>query len=237
MYRILLIEDDQKIGDLLKEYFQKYGHEITHLQNPLKGLQTLNERSFDILILDIMMPEMDGFEVCRTIRKGDVKNSLIPIIMLTARGDVTDKIVGLELGADDYLSKPFDPRELLARIQTVLRRERSSISNSAINQIGDICLDHNRKSGTYLGKDLDLTSMEFDLLNLFFSNQGIVLSRDEIMNQLQGIDSDVFSRSIDIAISRLRHKLQDDSKKPKYIKTIRGKGYMFMGDEKNNVNE
>lgn len=231
MYRILLIEDDQKIGDLLTEYFQKFGHELIHHLTPSTGLKALDERSFDLLILDIMLPEMDGFEVCRTIRKGDDRNSLIPIVMLTARGDVTDRIVGLELGADDYLPKPFDPRELLARIESVLRRGKMTTNSPKQKEVGDIVLNHDRRTGEYQGEDLDLTGMEFELLSLFFSNIGKVLSRDEIMNELQGIDSDVFSRSIDIAVSRLRHKLHDDSKNPKYIKTIRGKGYMFMGIE------
>ena len=232
MMRLLLVEDDIKIGELLKAYFEKLGHELIHAELPSKGMDLLSNQQFDLIILDIMMPEMDGFNFCKEIRKSND----IPIIMLTARGDTTDRIVGLELGADDYLSKPFDPRELLARIEAVLRRS-SNRENKETRVWSDnhLVLDLNKREGHFEGVDLELTTMEFELLKLFIKNTNLALSRDEIMNQLQGIDADVFSRSIDIAVSRLRQKLKDDSKNPSYIKTIWGTGYMFLGrlNEKN----
>ena len=228
MLNLLLIEDDIKIGNLLVEYFDKLGHKVTYSPLPMKGLKELKQDKFDLVILDIMMPEMDGFAVCKEIRK----TSNIPIIMLTARGDTTDKIVGLEIGADDYLAKPFDPRELLARIESILRRSKSTSSDNDIWNDGELIIEHSKCNAFFKGKDLDLTTMEYELLKLFSINSGVALSRDDIMNKLQGIEADVFSRSIDIAVSRLRQKLQDDSKKPKYIKTIWGTGYMFLGEPK-----
>lgn len=228
MLNLLLIEDDIKIGNLLVEYFDKFGHKLTHSPLPSKGLEELKKDKFSLVILDIMMPEMDGFAVCKEIRK----TSDIPIIMLTARGDTTDKVVGLEIGADDYLAKPFDPRELLARIESILRRSKPTSSNNDNWSDGELVIEHSKRNAFFKGEDLDLTTMEYELLKLFSINSGVALSRDDIMNKLQGIEADVFSRAIDIAVSRLRQKLLDDSKKPKYIKTIWGTGYMFLGEPK-----
>jgi OmpR family response regulator RpaB len=174
-----------------------------------------------------MLPEQDGFEVCRTIRK----TSVVPIIMLTARGEVTDRIVGLEIGADDYLPKPFEPRELVVRIQNVLRRVVPVEADSDELSFKDLTLNTERRTIELDGSPLELTTMEFELLALFARNPGKAFSRDEILNGLRGIDAQIFSRSVDILVSRLRQKLSDTAKQPRFIKTVWGKGYTFVGEE------
>lgn len=228
MAKLIIIEDDIKLGQLVKSYLEKYGHEVTHAEKPSLGFNYLENESFELLILDIMLPEMDGFQVLKELRK----KSELPVIMLTARGEVSDRIVGLELGADDYLPKPFEPRELLARVESILRRSKTStVVEEAKSEfiVGDLVVNFDRREAFFKKLNLDLTTMEFELLSLFIKERGKVLSRDDIMNALQGIDSNIFSRSIDISVSRLRQKLGDDSKDAKYIKTIWGKGYMFIG--------
>ncbi len=227
MARLLLIEDDVKLGELVKTYLEKYEHTVDHSLRPSSGFENLNKNQYDLIILDIMLPEMDGFQVLKEVRK----TNTIPIIMLTARGEVSDRIVGLELGADDYLPKPFEPRELLARIESILRRSHTPIQANEEEHFSMNELEVNflRREAFFKEENLDLTTMEFELLSLFIKNRGKALSRDDIMNGLQGIDSNVFSRSIDISVSRLRQKLGDDSKEAKFIKTIWGKGYMFIG--------
>jgi DNA-binding response OmpR family regulator len=226
MAKLLLIEDDIKLGELVKTYLEKYGHEVTHALKPSIGLSFLTSKRCDLIILDIMLPEMDGFQVLKEVRK----TKETPVIMLTARGDVSDRIVGLELGADDYLPKPFEPRELLARVESILRRSQKKIKEEIKTfKHNDLEVNFERREAFFFGENLELTTMEFELLGLFIENKGKAMSRDDIMNGLQGIDSNVFSRSIDISVSRLRQKLGDNSKEAKYIKTIWGKGYMFIG--------
>lgn len=229
MAKLLLIEDDIKLGQLVKTYLEKYGHVVTYAEKPSLGFNYLNNDEFSLIILDIMLPEMDGFQVLKEVRK----TNDIPVIMLTARSEVSDRIVGLELGADDYLPKPFEPRELLARIESVLRRSVKTISTEKIKlgeyRAKDLLVNFDRREAYLKDENLDLTTMEFELLNLFINEKAKVLSRDDIMNTLQGIDSNIFSRSIDISVSRLRQKLGDNSKDAIYIKTIWGKGYMFIG--------
>jgi DNA-binding response OmpR family regulator len=228
MAKLIIIEDDIKLGQLVKSYLEKYGHEVTHAEKPSLGFNYLENESFELLILDIMLPEMDGFQVLKELRK----KSELPVIMLTARGEVSDRIVGLELGADDYLPKPFEPRELLARVESILRRSKTSAvveEEKSEFIVGDLVVNFDRREAFFKKLNLDLTTMEFELLSFFIKERGKVLSRDDIMNALQGIDSNIFSRSIDISVSRLRQKLGDDSKDAKYIKTIWGKGYMFIG--------
>jgi DNA-binding response OmpR family regulator len=228
MAKLILIEDDMELGELVVTYLSKMGHEVFHAPKPSLGFNELSANTYDLMILDIMLPEMDGFQVLKQLRK----TSELPVIMLTARGDVQDRIVGLELGADDYLPKPFEPRELLARIETILRRTQTSqpALKSSL-QIGDLEVNFDRREAYLQGENLEFTTMEFELLSFFIEKQGVALSRDDIMNQLQGIDSNVFSRSIDILVSRVRTKLKDNTKEAKFIKTIWGKGYMFIGGE------
>ena len=227
MNRILLIDDDAKLSDLLGAYFSRFGFELLSATHPQVGLDLLVSEKPDLVILDVMLPDMDGFEVCRRIRKA----SKVPIVMLTARGEVTDRIVGLELGADDYLPKPFEPRELVVRIQSVLRRTagEQKEADGELNFDG-LRIDAKTRRAELDEQSLELTTMEYELLLLLASNPGRVFSRDEILNGLRGIDAQLFSRSVDILVSRLRQKLGDTAKQPRFIKTVWGAGYTFVGE-------
>jgi DNA-binding response OmpR family regulator len=223
--QILIIDDDEKLGALLCKYLKEFNIVATAASKPSDGIKLLKARQFDLLVLDLMMPEKDGFEVCKEVRA----ESSIPIIMLTARGDIADRIIGLELGADDYLAKPFEPRELVARIHAVLRRSDGQLDRTEILKSGDLILDVQKRKGLLKGQDLDLTTSEFDLLHLFMRKSGQALSRDQIMENLKGVEWDVFNRTIDVSLSRLRQKLHDNPKSPEFFKTVWGIGYMFIG--------
>ncbi|RMF98073.1 MAG: DNA-binding response regulator [Gammaproteobacteria bacterium] len=226
MAKILLIDDDEKLGGLLGNYLRRFDMELVAATHPADGLEKLRTEKPDLVILDVMLPDQDGFEVCRRIRK----SSAVPIIMLTARGDVTDRIVGLELGADDYLPKPFEPRELVARIQNVLRRSSSQPGGDGLLRYAGLEIDTEKRSARLDGKPLELTTMEYQLLALLASNPGRVFSRDDVLNELRGIDAQLFSRSVDILVSRLRSKLGDTARQPRFIKTVWGSGYTFVGE-------
>ncbi len=224
---VLVIDDDHKLNELLKDYLSPFGMTVLTAEHPDQGLTLFRQKSPSLIILDLMLPEKDGFAVCRKIRK----ESTVPIIMLTARGDLPDRIAGLELGADDYLAKPFEPRELVARIQTVLRRSDSEggpHSTPHRIQVEELTVDLRKRTVLLNGQLLDLTTMEFEILALFLKNPEAVLSREEMMDRIRGIDWEAYNRSIDVAVSRLRQKLQDDPKRPRYIKTIWGAGYQFL---------
>lgn len=224
---VLIIDDDHKLIELLRDYLGQFGIMALTAERPDQGLTLFRQKNPALIILDLMLPEKDGFAVCREIRK----ESAVPIIMLTARGELPDRIAGLELGADDYLAKPFEPRELVARIQTVLRRSNGDGCHHLISdriQAEDLMVDLRKRVATLHGHLLDLTTMEFEILALFLKNPETVLSREEIMERLHGIDWEAYNRSIDVAVSRLRQKLQDDPKRPRYIKTIWGAGYQFL---------
>ena len=221
---LLLIDDDSRLNSLLSDYLKKFGFNVHAVTHPETGLQYLSEHQPDLIILDIMLPDMNGFEVCRRIRK----EFSTPIIMLTARGEVTDRIAGLEIGADDYMPKPFEPRELAARIQTILRR--GTLQNDPeIREFDILTINMAGHSATLDGEPIELTTAEFEILKYFSTNPGKVLSRDDIMDQIRGIEWDAFNRSVDVLVSRLRQKLHDDPKAPRFIKTIWGSGYMFIG--------
>ena len=222
---ILIIDDDRKLNNLLRDYLAKFGFKVTAATHPDEGLHILKREPPDIIILDIMLPDMDGFEVCKKIRK----EYALPIIMLTARGEVTDRIVGLELGADDYLPKPFEPRELVARIQSVLRRS-SEHSKSDVITFGNLVVDMGKHVVLLDGKDIDLTTMEFEMLALLVKNPGKVFTRSQVMDRIRGLEWEAFDRSVDVLVSRLRQKLNDDPKHPSLIKTIWGMGYKFIGE-------
>lgn len=224
--KLLVIDDDQKLNSLLKEYLSRFDFEVQAVTHPDKALQVLKRSQPDIIILDVMLPDTDGFELCRIIRK----SWNIPIIMLTARGDVTDRVVGLELGADDYLPKPFEPRELVARIQAVLRRGVAD-KPTGILKCRELTIDFDRRVVSLQGKNLDLTTAEFELLAFFVRNPGKVLTRDRIMEEIRGLDWEAFDRSVDVLVSRLRQKIGDDPRQALYIKTIWGTGYRFIGGE------
>lgn len=227
MSKILLIDDDKKLGDLLQSFFGRFDLNLLAAHEPETGMQLLESEAPDLVILDVMLPGQDGFEVCRNIRK----TSDVPIIMLTARGEVTDRIVGLEIGADDYMPKPFEPRELVARIQNVLRRSKDAKPKGSTLRYKGLTVDMDRRSAELDGEALDLTTMEYQLLALFASHPGQTFTRDEILNELRGIDAQLFSRSVDILVSRLRQKIGDTSKQARFIKTVWGTGYAFIGEE------
>ena len=223
--RLLIIDDDEKLNLLLTEFFDGFGFQTDSATDPEAGLEVLKRLQPDLVVLDVMLPGMNGFEVCKIIRQ----RSNVPIIMLTARGDVTDRIVGLELGADDYLPKPFEPRELVARIQSVLRRGRPAEERETLS-FGELVIDTIARTAALADTPLSLTTNEFDALMLLVGKPGKVFSRDEILNALRGMDCEAYNRSVDITMSRLRQKLQDDPKAPRFIKTVWGSGYLFIGE-------
>ena len=224
MIKALLIDDDLKLAELLENYLKKSNIKLEAISDPLDTLPAIRNHNPEVIVLDVMMPKMNGFEVCQQIRK----NYSIPIIMLSARGEPNDKIRGLESGADDYLAKPFEPRELVARIMNLIRRiPTKNQSKNSIFEIDDLHLEIKMN-----GSVLDLTTKEYDLLSMFINNPGITFTRDEIIKEIKGIEAHLFSRSIDILISRLRQKIESDPISPKIIKTIWGKGYMFLDIEK-----
>lgn len=220
--RVLLIEDDIKIAQLLQEFLAQYDFEVVVAHDGLSGRDRALGEDFKLILLDLMLPQLDGLSVFREVRK--VKET--PIIMLTARGDVTDRIVGLELGADDYLPKPFEPRELVARMTNVLKRNQgNTLASDAPMVRDDLTIDRKRFDAFRDGEPIHLTAMEFELLYLLASEPHRHFDRDAILNALRGVDADIYSRSVDILISRLRKKLGDKE----YIHTARGKGYAYTG--------
>lgn len=221
--RVLLIDDDERLNALLTEYLGKFGYSVRSATRPSAGLRTLKTDPPDLVILDVMLPEMGGLAVCRKIRE----SSRVPVIMLTARGDVSDRIVGLELGADDYLPKPFEPRELVARMQAVLRRHTGDEADVA--RAGSVDVNWSTRVARLRGRELTLTTAEFELLGFLVRNHGKVLSRERIIEGTHDINWAAFDRSIDVLVSRLRQKLGDDPKRPTFIRTVRGVGYSFVG--------
>ena len=221
---ILMIEDDESLAALIAEYLGTMGFKVTTRRTAADGLALLPQEAFDALILDVMLPDSDGFEVCRQVRA----RSDLPILMLTARGDETDRIVGLELGADDYLPKPFNPRELLARLRAILRRRGSAgVSSTELLRFGRLEIDRGARVARLDGLDRALTSYQFDLLWTLATNAGRVMSRDALMDKLRGHEAEVFDRSLDVHVSRIRAALEDDPKHPRRIITVRGAGYVF----------
>ena len=216
MVKILLIDDDAQLGPPLATYFSRFEMELDFAHRPSAGLAKLRNGRFDAAILDVMLPEMDGFELCRAIRR----DNDIPIIMLTARGEVMDRVVGLELGADDYLPKPFEPRELVARLQTVLRRARAGNSRQRLLFDG-LELDLDKHTVHRQGVAVELTGTEFALLALLAREPGKVFGRDDILNHLRGHEAELYTRAVDIVVSRLRKKLEPLD----CIKTLRNAGY------------
>jgi len=220
--RILMIEDDARLSEMVGDYLGKSGFRVTVSGTAAEGVARLANESFDALLLDLMLPDMDGLEVCRKVRAG----SDLPILMLTARGDATDRVVGLELGADDYLPKPFDPRELLARLRAILRR-RSPGRATDVLRFGRLEIDRGARVVRLEGEERPLTSYQFALLNAFAERPGRVMSRDELMDLVKGEQLEAFDRSIDVHVSRIRAAIEDDPKRPRRIITVRGAGYVF----------
>jgi two-component system phosphate regulon response regulator OmpR len=222
-HRILMIEDDESLSAMVGEYLLGAGLELSSKATGAAGLDLLAAQDFDVLILDVMLPDCDGFDLCRTVRA----SSDIPILMLTARGDETDRIVGLELGADDYLPKPFNPRELLARLRAILRRAGSTATAARALRFGRLEVDCDARTVRVDGDERSLTSHQFDLVRALAENPGRVMSRDMLMQRVRGQGLDAFDRSIDVHISRIRAAIEDDPKKPRRVITVRDAGYVW----------
>jgi DNA-binding response OmpR family regulator len=222
MSRILLIEDDRRLAEMVKSYLGEAGFGVTHAPTGAAGVALAGRAAFDALILDLMLPDMDGLEVCRRIRA----TAEIPILMLTARGDAMDRVVGLEMGADDYLPKPFEPRELLARLKAILRR-RGSDKASDVLRFGRLQIDPGALEVRLDGEPRALTSYQFALLLALARHAGRVMSREAIMDLLKHERLEAFDRSIDVHISRIRAAIEDNPKKPRRVITVRGAGYVF----------
>ena len=229
--KILVIDDDAAMVDLLGDYLHQFHFEVISAKRPSEAFPLFKEHAPDLVLLDVMLPEISGFEVCRQLRALDAS---LPIIMLTARGEVTDRVVGLEIGADDYVAKPYEPRELVARMQSVLRRSgerKKTRASSRTFKFGPLEIDLTTQDITLAGELVALTGSEFTALRLFVENIGRPVDRDKLSTVLKGNEWDVHDRSIDILVSRLRQKLGDDSRKPRLLKTVRGSGYMLVATD------
>jgi two-component system, OmpR family, phosphate regulon response regulator OmpR len=229
--RLLMIEDDSRLAQMVTQYLGQSGFAVTHASDGQSGLAQLQGHSADpmphLVILDLMLPDMDGLEVCKRIRALPGTAGRTPILMLTAKGDPMDRIVGLEIGADDYLPKPFEPRELLARIRAVLRRNGTADAGDQPMQFGSLQIDRDARTVSVADQPCDLTSYQFDLLVALAERAGRVLTRDQIMEAVRGRELDAFDRSIDVHMGRIRAAIEQDPKNPKRILTVRGVGYVF----------
>ncbi len=224
--RVLLIDDDARLSAMVGDYLRHAGFEVTTAGSLAAGRERLASESFDALLLDLMLPDGDGLDLCRELR-ASARTRALPLLMLTARGEPLDRIVGLELGADDYLGKPFEPRELLARIKALLRRAQPQPAEDEVLRYGRLEIDLGARLARLDGKPCDLTSHQFDLLVVLAQSPGRVLSRDQIMDSLKGHPLEAFDRSIDVHISRIRAVIEDDPKTPRRVLTVRGAGYVF----------
>ena len=223
--RILLIEDDARLAALVSEYLGAAGLRVVIAGAGEAGLDLLAHESFDAMVLDLMLPDIDGLEVCRRLRAQPGAKSDLPVLMLTARGDSADRVVGLELGADDYLPKPFEPRELLARLRAILRRGRSRSTD--VLRFGRVEIDRAARELRVDGETHAMTSYQFDLLVALAENAGRVLTREQLMDRVKGAPLEAFDRSIDVHVSRIRQAIEDDPKHPRRVITVRGAGYVF----------
>ncbi len=234
-HQLLMIEDDERLANMVSEYLAQSGLQVSHMADGASGLSALQDpasgQSPDLVILDLMLPDLDGLEVCRRIRTLSGPAAQVPILMLTAKGDPMDRVIGLEVGADDYLPKPFEPRELLARIRAILRRRVDGGSATApasqVLRFGSLEIDRDARAVTISGKPADLTSYQFDLLVTLAERAGRVLSRDQIMEAVRGRELEAFDRSIDVHMGRIRAAIEADAKNPRRILTVRGVGYVF----------
>ncbi|HLW93151.1 MAG TPA: response regulator transcription factor [Roseiarcus sp.] len=221
--RLLIIDDDARLTAMVSDYLGKAGFLVDCRFTGREGLAALERLKFDAVILDAMLPDIDGFEICRTIRQ----RAQTPILMLTARGEETDRIVGLEIGADDYLPKPFNPRELQARLRAILRRGRAPLAEDTSSRFGRLEIDRASRQARIDGVERTLTSFQFDLLVALADHAGRVLNRERLMDLVKGEEAEAFDRSIDVHVSRIRSAIEDDPKHPRRIITVRGAGYVF----------
>ena len=226
--RLLMIEDDARLAGMVGEYLTQSGFAVEHAGDGVSGLNLLQDKPFDMVVLDLMLPDIDGLEVCRRLRALPGEVARTPVLMLTAKGDPMDRIIGLELGADDYLPKPFEPRELLARIRAVLRRHQPGAApEHQVLRFGTLEIDRDARIVTVGGQPAELTSYQFDLLVTLAERAGRVLTREQIMEAVRGRELEAFDRSIDVHMGRIRAAIEEDVKNPKRIVTVRGVGYVF----------
>lgn len=225
MTRVLMIEDDLELAEILMEYLEQFDIAITIAEEPYIGLSTLDTESFDLVILDLTLPGLDGLEVCKEIRK----RHTLPIIISSARTDITDKVTALENGADDYLPKPYNPRELQARIMSLLRRQKGFIPTTQnVQKPKDLILNEEQMLITLFTKELYLTPAEYGILAYLMKKEGGVVSREELIYNIEAISEETSNKSIDVIIGRIRHKLGENPKEPTYIHAVRGVGYKFL---------
>ncbi|HET8539776.1 MAG TPA: response regulator transcription factor [Anaeromyxobacter sp.] len=224
----LLVEDDARLAALTKEYLEGHGVAVVHAGDGRRGQEEALTGRYDVVLLDLMLPGKDGLDVCREVRA----RSDVPIVVLTARGEEADRVMGLELGADDYLAKPFSPRELLARIRAVVRRAKGRAGPARdLVRVGSLVVDPAARRVTLRGREVALTGYEFALLEALARRAGRVLSREQLMELARGTAEEAFDRTVDVHVSRLRQKLGDDPKRPRLIKTVRGAGYVLAGED------
>ena len=229
---LLMIEDDARLAAMVGEYLTQSGFVVTHMPDGESGLGALQDKPVDLVVLDLMLPGIDGLEVCRRIRALPGDAARVPVLMLTAKGDPMDRVVGLEIGADDYLPKPFEPRELLARIRAVLRRHQGGAApEHKLMRFGALEIDRDARVVSVAGQPAELTSYQFDLLVTLAERAGRVLTRDQIMEAVRGRELEAFDRSIDVHMGRIRAAIEADVKNPKRILTVRGVGYVFAKNQ------
>ena len=229
---LLMIEDDARLAAMVGEYLTQSGFVVTHMPDGESGLGALQDKPVDLVVLDLMLPGIDGLEVCRRIRALPGDAARVPVLMLTAKGDPMDRVVGLEIGADDYLPKPFEPRELLARIRAVLRRHQGGAApEHKLMRFGALEIDRDARVVSVAGQPAELTSYQFDLLVTLAERAGRVLTRDQIMEAVRGRELEAFDRSIDVHMGRIRAAIEQDVKNPKRILTVRGVGYVFAKNQ------
>ena len=221
MTKILVVDDEKKIVEIVRAYLEREGYEVSAAYDGKSALEAVKRMPPDLVVLDLMLPQISGWDVCRALRA----DSNIPIIMLTARDDVTDKIVGLELGADDYMTKPFDPKELVSRVKAVLRRSAANRVPKAVLKVADLTIDLDKRDVRRSGESIELTPMEFDLLATLAQNPGRVFSRMQLLDKVQGVAYEGYERTIDSHIKNLRKKIEPDVSQPRYVITVHGVGY------------
>lgn len=226
MRKILVIEDDQAMAVALRDGFKYKGYSVQVAEDGAAGSRLASEKNFDLIILDVMLPKMNGLDICKQLRNS---GNHIPVILLTARGQEIDKVMGLELGADDYVTKPFSFMELVARVEALLRRASRQVEKAEASRVGDLMLDFNKCEATKGSKPLDLSHREFKLLEYFLNHRGEVLSRDQLLDAVWGYDNFPLSRTVDTHIAKLRQKIEDDPGNPRYIMTVHRAGYKFSG--------
>ncbi len=224
MIKVLMIEDDAELAEILTEYLEQFDIKIKNVEDPYLGLPLLSVEKFDLIILDLTLPGIDGLDLCKEIRK----ESDIPIIISSARHDIMDKVTALENGADDYLPKPYNPRELEARIRTILRRKPTITPKEEEKKEKEIVLDEKKQEISLRGEVLDLTAAEYGILSYLMKKEGGVVSREELIYNIEAISEESSNKSIDVIVGRIRHKLGESPKEPKHIKSVRGVGYKFV---------